>query len=97
MADNVEVVQTNISVVTDEANNVVEFRYYGVNEAALAALTPRVWALEDTIDQMEANLQAALDAETGPLGAQITALQALVSADMAALDAERYLAEKGLH
>lgn len=88
MADNVEIEQTNITVETNPAETVVEFRYYGINEAALAALTPRVASIEDFMDQLEADLNAALAAGTGPLSTQITALQSLVSADMAALDAE---------
>ena len=66
MADNVEIIQTNISIETNEAKNLVEFRYYGVNEAALAALIPRVWALEDFQDQLEADLNAAIAAGDGP-------------------------------
>ena len=88
MADNVEVEQTNITVETNPAETVVEFRYYGVNEAALAALIPRVASLEDYQDQLAADLDAALAAGTGPLTIQLAALQALVNGDIAALDAE---------
>lgn len=88
MADNVEVEQTNITVETNPAETVVEFRYYGVNEAALAALIPRVASLEDFQDQLEADVIAALAAGTGPISLQLTALQSLVNGDIAALDAE---------
>jgi len=67
---------------------VVEFRYYGVNEAILAALVPRVASLEDYQDQLAADLDAALSAGTGPLTAQLAALTSLVNGDIAALDAE---------
>jgi hypothetical protein len=91
MADpsNVEIVQTNISIETNEAKNLVEFRYYGVNEAALAALIPRVWALEDFQDQLEADLNAAIAAGDGPLAASLAALQSQVNADIAALAVEQ--------
>ena len=88
MADNVEVEQTNITVETNPAETVVEFRYYGVNEAILAALVPRVASIEDFMDQLEADLNAALAAGTGPLALQLAALTSLVNGDIAALDAE---------
>ena len=88
MADNVEVEQTNITVETNPAETVVEFRYYGVNEAILAALIPRVASIEDFMDQLEADLNAALAAGTGPLALQLAALTSLVNGDIAALDAE---------
>ena len=89
MADNVEVEQTNITVETNQAETVVEFRYYGVNEAILAALVPRVASLEDYQDQLAADLDAALTAGTGPLTAQLAALQSQVNADIAALAVEQ--------
>ena len=88
MADNVEIIQTNISIETNEAKNLVEFRYYGVNEAALAALIPRVWALEDFQDQLEADLNAAIAAGDGPLQTQLDALEATVTANAALLPPE---------
>jgi hypothetical protein len=88
MADNVEIIQTNVTVETNEAKNLVEFRYQGVNELALAALTPRVAALEDTMDQLEADVNAAITGETGPLGIQLAALQLLVNSEVTALNAE---------
>lgn len=88
MADNVEIVQTNITIETNEAKSLVEFRYYGVNEAALAALTPRVWALEDFQDQLAADLAAAITAGDGPLQIQLDALEATVTANAALLPPE---------
>lgn len=88
MVDTVEVVQTNITVQTDETNNVVEFRYQGVNETILGQLVPQVAALQGEMDQLEADLNTAIAAGTGPLGIQLAALESLVGADIAALDAE---------
>ena len=88
MADSVEVVQTNITVETQPNETVVEFRYSGVNETTLAALIPRVWALEDYQDQLAADLDAAIAAGDGPLGASLSALQGQLNADIAALGDE---------
>jgi chromosome segregation ATPase len=88
----VEVVQTNISVSLDEDKNVVEFRYYGLNEQKLALLTIKVDDLEDVIDQAVANLEG----DIGSLVPQIAALEAADTAiqnDLAAETAARIAAD----
>lgn len=91
MADVVEVEQTNISVVTDEDKNVVEFRYYGVNERHLDETIARVTEIELTMDEVVAAVEAVggtIGGATGPLQTQIDALEVVVAAQAADIAAE---------
>lgn len=84
MADQVEVEQTNITVVTDEDRNVVEFKYYGVNEARLQELVVQVAGIQDIIDETVAEIGGT----TGPLTVQLAALEAIVTAQGLSISAE---------
>jgi hypothetical protein len=84
MADQVEVEQTNITVVPDEDRNVVEFKYFGVNEARLQELIVQVAGIQDIIDETVAEIGGT----TGPLTVQLAALQATVTAQGASISAE---------
>lgn len=91
MADVVEVEQTNITVVTDEDKNVVEFRYYGVNERHLDETMARVTEIELTMDEVVAavaGVGGVIGGATGPLQVEIDALEVVVAAQGADLAAE---------
>lgn len=99
MADVVEVEQTNISVVTDEDKNVVEFRYYGVNERKVDELLVQVNDIQQTMDDVVAAVEGVggtIDGATGPLQIEIDALEVVVAAqadDIAAETAARIAAD----
>lgn len=84
MADLVEVEQTNITVTPDEDRNVVEFKYYGVNEARLHELVAQVAGIQDIIDETVAEIGGT----TGPLTVQLAALEAIVTAQGLSISAE---------
>lgn len=91
MADVVEVEQTNISVITDEDKNVVEFRYYGVNERKVDELLVQVNDIQQTMDDVVAAVEAmggTIDGATGPLQLEIDALEVVVAAQAADIAAE---------
>lgn len=91
MADVIEVEQTNISVITDEDKNVVEFRYYGVNERKvdelLAQVTDIQQTMDDVVDAVEA-VDGTIGDATGPLQTQIDALEVVVAAQADDIAAE---------
>lgn len=99
MADVVEVEQTNVSVVTDEDKNVVEFRYYGVNEQKVDELLAQVTDIQQTMDEVVAAVEAVggtIGGATGPLQLEIDALEVVVAAqagDIAAETAARQAAD----
>jgi hypothetical protein len=84
MADQVEIEQTNITVTPDEDRNVVEFKYFGVNEARLQELIVQVAGLQDIIDETVAEIGGT----TGPLTVQLAVLEAIVTAQGASISAE---------
>lgn len=91
MADVVEVEQTNVSVITDEDKNVVEFRYYGVNERKVDELLAQVTDIQQTMDDVVAAVEAVggtIGDATNPLQTQIDALEVVVAAQAADIAAE---------